>query len=215
MLDELESRRNVESVRQYQKSLMTPPEEMRNPGRLPLYQMHKKLLGHERDYVYHLAEEMKRLLPGKEPPVRADAKAREESAMGRAFGEIPHESKSYKEYIASLGEIKRRLLDEAISRLNNGAGVINSAEQIRIHNRACDLAWERLATEEVFSSRPSEQALRLSDAIAKLQEEAQPRARLAAQVLDEFSKENIPSYANGRVPKDALLRAESVHQGAI
>ena len=64
MLDELESRRNVESVRQYQKSLMTPPEEMRNPGRLPLYQMHKKLLGHERDYVYHLAEEMKRLPAG-------------------------------------------------------------------------------------------------------------------------------------------------------
>src|SRR6266540_1324659 len=206
MLDELESRRTVESVRQYQKSLVTPPEEMRNPGRLPLYQTHKKLLGHERDYVFHLAEEMKQLLPGKEPPVRADAKAREDSAMGRSFGEAPHESRSYKEYIAALGEIKRRLLDEALSRSNNGAGVINSAEQIRIHNRACDLAWERLATEEVFSSRPSEQALRLSDAIAKLQEEAQPRARLAAQVLDEFSKENIPSYANGRVSKDALYR---------
>jgi len=59
---------------------------------------------------------------------------------GRPFGEVPHESKSYKEYIASLGEIKRRLLDEAVSHLSNGAGVINSAEQIRIHNRACDLA---------------------------------------------------------------------------
>ena len=82
--------------------------------------------------------------------------------------------------------------------------MINSVEQIRIHNRACDLAWERLASEEVFSSRPSELALRLSDAIAKLQEEAQPRARLAAQALDEFGKENIPSYANGRVPKGAL-----------
>ena len=204
MLDELESRRNVESVRQFQKSLMTPPEEMRNPGSLPLYQMHRKLLGHERDYIYHLAEEMKKHLPSKERPVRADAKAREEATTGRPFGEVPHESKSYKEYIASLGEIKQRLLDEAISRLNNGAGAINSAEQVRIHNRACDLAWERLATEEIFSSRPSEQAMRLSDTIAKLQEEAQPRARLAAQALDEFSKENILSYANGRVPKGAL-----------
>lgn len=206
---ELESRRNVESVRQYQKSLMTPPEEMRNPGRLPLYQMHKKLLGHERDYIFHLAEEMKRYLPSKERPVRAAANAREEETTGRPFGEVPHESKSYKAYIASLGEIKRRLIDEAVSRLSNGAGVINSAEQIRIHNRACNLAWERLATEEVFSSRPSEQAMRLSDTVAKLQEEAQPRARLAAQALDEFSKENIPSYANGRVPKGALFRLDS------
>jgi hypothetical protein len=206
MLGELETRRNVESVRQYQKSLMTPPEEMRNPGRLPLYQMHKKLLGHERDYLYHLAEEMKRRLPGKEPPVRGVAKTREEEATGRAFGEVPHESNSYKEYVASIGEIKRRLLEEAASRLNNG--VINSIEQNRIHNRACDLAWERLASEEVFSSRPTELALRLSDAIAKLQEEAQPRARLAAQALDDFGKENIPSYANGRAPRDALDRLD-------
>jgi hypothetical protein len=202
MLGELETRRNVESVRQYLKSLMTPPEEMRNPGRLPLYQMHKKLLGHERDYLYHLAEEMKRRLPGKEPPVRGVAKAREEEATGRAIGEIPHESNSYKEYIASIGEIKRRLLKEAASLLNDGA--INSIEQILIHNRACDLAWERLASAEVFSSRPTELALRLSDAIAKRQEEAQPRARLAAQALDDFGKENIPSYANGRVPRGVL-----------
>lgn len=204
MTDELESRRNVESVRQYQKSLTTPPEQMRNPGRLPLYQMHKKLLGHERDYLFHLTEEMKRYLPGKEPPVREAEKSPDEAATGRAFGEAPNESKSYKEYLASLGEIKRRLLEEAVSRLNNDRGSINHAEQVRVHNRACDLAWERLTSEEVFSSRPSEQALRLSDVIAKLQEEAQPRARLATQVLDEFSKENIPSYANGRVPRDAL-----------
>src|SRR5499426_2083993 len=201
MLGELETRRNVESVRQYQKSLMTPPEEMRNPGRLPLYQMHKKLLGHERDYIYHLAEEMKKYLPSKERPVRADAKGNEE-ATRRAFGGIPQESKSYKEYIASLPEIKGRLLEEAASRLNNGA--INSIEQILIHNRACEPAWERLASEEIFSSRPTELAMRLSDAIAKLQEEAQPRARLATQALDDFGKENIPSYANGRVPRGVL-----------
>jgi hypothetical protein len=207
MLDELESRRNVESVRQYQKALMTPPEEMRNPGRLPLYQMHKKLLGHERDYVYHLAEEMKKRLPSKERPDRTAAKGAEE-AMRRAFGEVPQESKSYKEYIASLAEIKQRLLEEAVSRLNNGEGVINSIEQTRIHNRACNLAWERLAAEEVFSSRPSELALRLSDTIAELQQETQPRARLAAQALEEFAKENIPSYANGRAPRDVLERLE-------
>jgi hypothetical protein len=95
------------------------------------------------------------------------------------------------------------------SRLNNGAGVTNPDEQIRIHNRACSLAWERLATEKDSSSRPSENALRLSDTIARLQEEAQPRARLAAQALDEYSKENIPSYANGYVPKGALFGLNS------
>src|SRR5262249_33905954 len=160
--DELESRRNFESVRQYQKALITPPEEMRNPGRLPLYEAHKKLLGHERDYIYHLAEEMKKRLPSKERPARAAAKGNKEATL-RAFGEVPQESKSYKEYIASLAETKRQLLEEAVSRSNSGAGVVNSIEQIRIHNRACDLAWERLAVEEAFSSRPSEPALRLSE----------------------------------------------------
>src|SRR5262249_59052136 len=116
-------------------------------------------------------------------PVRADAKGKEE-ATRRAYGEIPQESKSYKKYIASLPEIKGRLLEEAASRLNNGA--INSIEQSRIHNRACDLAWERLASEEAFSSRPTELALRLSDAIAKLQGEAQPSTRLAHPAADEF-----------------------------
>src|SRR5262249_51644147 len=145
MLGELETRRSVESVRQYQKSLLTPPEEMRNPGKLPLYQMRENLLGHERDYVYHLAEEMKRSLPGKEPPVRAEAKAREDAATGRAFGEVPHGSRSYKEYIASLGEIKRRLLEEAVSRSSNdkdqpqvseAQNIPQREELIRIHNRA-------------------------------------------------------------------------------
>jgi len=213
MLGELETRRTVESVRQYQKSLLTPPEEMRNPGRLPLYHMRENLLGHERDYVYHLTEEMKRSLPGKEPPVRSAAKSHGDSATGRAFGQVPQESQSYKDYIASLGEIKRRLLEEAVSRSAGGKdlppaseaqNVLQREEVVRIHNRACDLAWERLRTEEVFSPRPSEPALRLSETIAKLQEEAQPRARLAAQALDEFGKENIPSYANGRAPKNAM-----------
>jgi hypothetical protein len=123
MIDELESRRNVESVQQYQKSLMTPPEEMRNPGRLPLYQTHKKLLRHERDYIYHLAEDMKQHLPGKERPVRTTTKANWE-ATRRAFGEVPQESKSYKEYIASLSEIKWRLIDVAVSTPSNRSGFI-------------------------------------------------------------------------------------------
>lgn len=210
MLGELETRRNVESVRQFQKSLITPPEKMRNPGRLPLYQMHKILLGHERDYVYHQTDEMKRHLPSKDPSGREAEKTREEAPTGRAFGEIPRESRSYKEYIASLGEIKQRLLEETASRVSDG--VVNSIEQTQIHNRACSLAWGRLATEEVFSARPSEQALRLSATIAKLQQEAQPRARQASQVLDEFSKENIPSYANGRVPKAALQGLAAPHR---
>src|SRR5262249_47325535 len=153
-LGELESRRTVESVRQYQRALITPPEEMRNPGRLPLYETHKRLLGHERDYIYHLTEEMKRFLPGKERPVSADAKGRE-AVQGLSFGEIPRESMSYREYIASLGEIERRLLDEALARSGVGKArpsiseprnILPREEMTRIHNRACSLAWERLAT---------------------------------------------------------------------
>ncbi len=210
MLDELESRRNIESVRQYQKAMTTPPEEMRNPGRVPLYKMHQELLGHEKDRLYHRAEELKRQLPGKDRPVNARA---HEATNGRPFATVPLESKAYQEYQAALAEIKQQLLDQNLTRLGKNKDAISNDEfknlltreaHLEIHNRACNLAWERLATVEVFAAEPPEPALRLSETIAELQQDVQPRARLAVQVLDEFSKENIPGYNNGRIPKDAL-----------
>jgi relaxase MobL-like protein len=206
MLGDLNRRRDAESVSQFQAALINPPERMNNPSKLPLYKMHQRLLGHEKDEIYLLAEKAKQELPRKVRPARSDLKSPARSA-GRSIGAIPYGSKSYQEYIATMGEINRQLIDEALLRRGEGQ-TISRDEQAHIRERARNLAWGRLAPSEVFSSQPGGTLLRLSDTIAKLQEETQPRAALAARVLDEFSRRNIPSYRDGRIPKDALGKLE-------
>jgi hypothetical protein len=199
---DLDRRRDVESVRQFQAALLKPPEEMGNPSRLPLYSMRQRLLSHEKDDIYLLAEKAKRELPSKERPAHLDSKTRGKVA-GRAFGAVPHGSKSYQEYIAALGEITQRLTDEALSRRGDGQN-LSREEQAELRQRARNLAWGQLVPAEVLEPQPSETAMRLSDTIASLQQEAQPRAALATGVLDEFSSKNIDGYKDGRVPKKAL-----------
>ncbi|MCI0392159.1 MAG: hypothetical protein MOB07_25795 [Acidobacteria bacterium] len=188
ILAELDSRRSVKAVKQFQASLINPPEQMRNPGRLPLYQMHKQLLGHEQDYIYHLPHEKIRNLTSQEQPVR-------QVPTGRAFGIAPQNG-SYKEYIASVTEIKQRLLSETLSRLEQTHGqplTAEAREQIARERhwehlaRAGNLALEKLAPPEVFAPRPGEPSRKLSDCIARLQEETQPRTFLAIRLTTEIA----------------------------
>jgi hypothetical protein len=206
MLGDLNRRRDAKSVSQFQAALINPPERMNNPSKLPLYQMHQQLLGHEKDEIYLLAQKAKRELPRQVRPTRSDSMS-PDRAGGRSIGAIPSGSKSYQEYIKTMGEINRQLIDETLLRRGEGQ-TISREEQAHIRQRARNLAWGRLAPSEVFSSQPSDTAPRLSNTIAKLQEEIQPRAALAAQVLDEFSGKNIPSYKDGRMPKDSLGKLE-------
>ena len=202
MLGELYRRRDVESVSQFQAAMINPPGEMRNPSRLPLYHMYQQLLSHEKDQIYLLAEKAKRELPSKQPPIRTESKTSQRTT-GRSPGAIPYGSKSYQEYIAAMGEINRQLINEVLSQRGDGQ-TLSREEQAGLHQRARNLAWERLSSVEVFSQQLGEAALKLSDTIMKLQEEIQPRAVLATQVLDEFSRKHIQSYKDGRVPKGAL-----------
>jgi relaxase MobL-like protein len=204
---DLDRRRDVESVRQFQAALLNPPEEMANPSRLPLYSMHQRLLGHERDDIYLLAERAKRELPSRVRPAHLDSKSRAQ-AGSRVFGAVPYGSKSYQEYIVALGEIDRRLTDEGLSRRGDGHNP-SREEQADIRLRARNLAWRQLVHAEVFDPQPSETAMRLSDTIARLQEEVQPRAALATKVLEEFGSKNIDGYKDGRVSKKALDKLES------
>jgi relaxase MobL-like protein len=206
MLGDLNRRRDTESVSQFQAALINPPERMNNPSKLPLYQMNRRILNHEKDEIYIQAEKAKRELPRRVRPTRSDSKNPAQAA-GRSPGAIPYWSKSYQEYIKTMGEINRQLIDEALHNRGDGQTLARE-EQVHLRQRARNLAWGRLAPSEVFSSRPGDTALRLSDTIAKLQEEIQPRAALAAQVLDEFSRKNISSYKDGRMPKNALGKLE-------
>lgn len=200
MLTELDSRQSIKAVKQFQASLINPPEQMNNPGRLPLYRMHKQLLGHEQDYIYHLPHEKIRDLTSKVPAAREtpvqEAPA-QESPGKRAFGAAPQNG-SYKEYIASLTEIRQRLLNETISRLEQSHGQVLTPEaRDRIARekhwdhlaRAGNLALEKLAPPEVFAPQPGETARKLGDCIARLQQETQPRMLLAIHISDQVSTE--------------------------
>jgi MobL relaxases len=203
---DLDRRRDVESVRQFQAALLKPPEEMENPSRLPLYRMHQQLLSQEKDDIYLLAERTKRELPSRERPAHIDSKDRVK-AGGRAYGAVPHNSKSYQEYIAALSEINRQLTDETLARRGNGQN-ISREEQAELRLRARNRAWSQLVPPEVSDPEPGETAMKLSDTIAKLQDKVQPRAALATQVLEEFSSKNIPGYNDGRVSKKALAKLD-------
>jgi hypothetical protein len=106
-----------------------------------------------------------------------------------------------------MGKIELRLLNEVVGQRHNGHAVLNKEsgqltitearsllpreEQIRIREQARSLAWEQLTPPEVFSTNPDKTAIRLSDTIAHLQDDAQQRARMAHRALDEFIRERV------------------------
>lgn len=227
MLSELDSRRTTQAVRHYQASILN--EEMQNPGKLNLKQMYDRLPPHERTYLIERIEERKQAVARPQTPPREQALDRTSTTpTHRQFGAVPRESNSYREYMASMGAIESRLLNEAVRQRQNARGyfVVNQdrrelsiaearsllphEEQTRIRDRARNLAWEQIAPPEVFAQQPEPAARHLSDTVAHLQEESQQRARLAHQALDEFVREKIGF--NGRnepLSADALSKLES------
>ncbi|MGH9937808.1 MAG: hypothetical protein ACREAM_16295, partial [Blastocatellia bacterium] len=215
MVEELDSRRTLPAIRHYQATILN--EEMRNPGKLDLRSMFERLPPHERTFLVERIEEKKQSITHSQTPQRDPAGAPPHSirpSAARPFASIPRESASYREYMASMGAIESRLLNEAVRQRQKDSGhivitkegnplsitearaLLPQEEQVRIREQARNLAWEQLAPPEVFASQPEPAALRLSDGVAHLQEETQQRARLAHQALDEFVREKVGS--NGR-----------------
>jgi hypothetical protein len=210
MVEELESRRTLPAIRHYQATILN--EEMRSPGPLDLRRMFERLPPHERTFLIERAEEKKQLIARSQPPVRDTPSAPPQAipASGaRPFASIPRESDSYREYMASMGAIESRLLNEAVRQRQKDSGnyvmtrennllsitearaLLPQEERVRIRERARNLAWEQLAPPEVFAQEPEPAARRLSDTVAHLQEETQQRARVAHQALNEFVREKI------------------------
>jgi relaxase MobL-like protein len=210
MVEELESRRTLPAIRHYQATILN--EEMRSPGSLDLRRMFDRLPPHERTFLIERAEEKKQSIARSHTPVRDSAGGPQHATPApgaRPFSSIPRESESYREYMASMGAIESRLLNEAVRQRQKDAGnivmtrennplsitearaLLPQEEQIRIRERARNLAWEQLAPPEVFATEPEPAARRLSDTVAHLQEETQQQARLAHQALNEFTREKI------------------------
>ncbi|MGE0133446.1 MAG: relaxase MobL [Blastocatellales bacterium] len=227
MLSELDSRRTLQAVRHYQASILN--EEMQNPGKLNLKQIYDRLPPHERTYLIERIEERKQEVARLQTPPREQVSDRTSiPPTNRPFGAVPRESNSYREYMASMGAIESRLLNEAVRQRQTAHGyfvanqdgrelsiaearsLLPHEEQIRIRDRARNLAWKQIAPPEVFAQQPEPAARRLSDTVANLQEEAQRRARLAHQALDEFVREKIGfNDRNEPLSTEVLSKLES------
>ena len=221
MLAELDSRRSVAALRHYQASILN--EEMRNPGKVDLRRLYQQLSPYERTYLVEQIEARKQSLaqpPTPTAPAREAAKDASDRGVSSPVAP-PRESESYREYMAGVAEIEQRLLNEAVRQRQRGGersgeegdalsieearGLLPTDEQTAIRNRACNLAWERMALPETLDSQLDSAARRLGDAIAQMQEEIQPRARLAARALDDFLREKIgPTSRNGHDQEAAI-----------
>ncbi|HKQ80042.1 MAG TPA: hypothetical protein VJ810_40495 [Blastocatellia bacterium] len=115
MIEELESRRTLPAIRHYQATILN--EEMRNPGKVDLRSMFERLPPHERTFLIEQIEEKKQSITRSQTPPRDLAGASPHAILpsaARPFASIPRESDSYREYMASMGAIESRLLNEAV-----------------------------------------------------------------------------------------------------
>jgi hypothetical protein len=209
ILQEMETRRTAKGVAHFQASLLR--EEVSKKGRVNLYQLHQRLAPHERTYLFELSEGRKKNL--ERPPQREETFGSVEKAgdqvTGRAFGTAPRESRSFQEYMASMGRIDRQLLNEAVKRQNGNRYQASAdrdgseltitearnllPEKVReeIRLKARNQAWQSLAPGEVFDKNPLPEALQISDTIAHIQENLQDRARIAQTARNDFIAEKI------------------------
>jgi hypothetical protein len=194
---ELESRRTTKAIAHFQASLLN--KQMNQAGRLNLHQLYNRIPPHERTYLFEITESRKQSFQ----KTQGSNQQKQEHLLQpkRAFGAMPRESRSLREYLASMGRIERRLLNEEVGRLRlnvvakedrDGLTVAEArsllpaetAREIRI--RARNLAWEQIAPSESFERNPSQEAIRISDTIAHIQEDLQEKARLAQNARNEF-----------------------------
>lgn len=221
MLTELAARQTEPAVRHYQAALLNA--QMEQPGRLNLRALYEGLPPHERSYLLAQITERKEALarvPSLSHKAAGDSAAHPLTTLNAI--PPPRESSSYREYMASMGTLELRLLNEAVRQRHSSSAppAVGRAEaelsitearallppeaQRRIRYRARQQAWEQLAPPEVFAARPDVQAERVSDAIAQLQEQTQQRARLAHQALLEFISRKADPRSPGRNLPDTI-----------
>lgn len=212
MLEELDTRRTEPALRHYQAAILNPT--MNNPGKLDLHSLYARLPPHERTFLFERIDERKtaftrnteqRPMP---PPNERISPTRDDSTNARPLGGLPRESASYREYLASMGALELRLLNEAVRArtdlhlafasksdqqltITEARALLPREERDRIRAEARNQAWERLAPPDAARERPSDELQKLNDTLARLQEETQERARLAHQTLQTFTQEHV------------------------
>ena len=212
MLQELETRMTARAIAHFQAGILN--EKMNREGRGDLFLLNQRIPPHERTFLYELSEERKRDL-ARSPSARQSDLVRDnnlaEPHVTRAFGEIPRENRTFREYMASMGRIERRLLNEALIErgiefektvsgrtgdrlsITEARALLPESQQREIRLRARNLAWQTLVPEEAFDRNPFPEAVRISETIAHIQERLQDRASIAHAARNDFVAERSHS----------------------
>lgn len=212
MLQELETRKTTKAIAHFQASIIN--EKMNSEGKVNLHLLSQRIAPHERTYLYEFSEERKKDLlklpsAGRSEVVRDNNLA--ELPVTRAFGAIPRENATFREYMANMGSIERQLLNEALIErgiefektasgqtgdrltITEARALLPESQQREIRLRARNLAWQSLVPEETFDRNPLPEAVRISDTVAHIQEHLQERASVAHAARNDFMAERSRS----------------------
>lgn len=212
ILQELETRTTVRAIAHFQASILN--EKMNREGSVNLHLLSQRIAPHERTFLYELSEERKRDLV-RLPSARRSEVVRDnnlaELPVTRAFGAIPRENRTFREYMANMGSTERRLLNEALIdrgvefektvsgqssdrlTITEARALLPESLQREIRLRARNLAWQSLVPEETFDRNPLPEAVQISDTVAYIQEHLQERASIALAARNDFIAERIRS----------------------
>lgn len=116
MLQELETRMTARAIAHFQASLLN--EKVDTEGKANLHLLNQRIPPHERTYLYELCEGRKRELarsPSARQPEMGRGDGFAKPPATRAFGAIPKENRTFREYMANMGAIERRLLNKALT----------------------------------------------------------------------------------------------------
>lgn len=216
ILRELDSRWTAKAVAHLQASLLN--ETIEKSGSNHLYSLQQQLPPHESAFLFERSEEKKRIFA---QPNREKITKEEGVHNGRGFGQAPRESRSFQEYLAEMGRIERKLLNEAVARQNPHSGRTEQSLSItearsllpqkardEVRLRARNLAWNQLVPEELIERNPLPEALQLNETISHIHEHPQDRARIAQTARNEFVAEKLAS--TNRMKADR----ETIHESA-
>jgi hypothetical protein len=220
LIDELEKRRTVRAVSHFQASLLN--ERLNQDGKLNLNRLYNRIPPHERAYLFERCENRKRNF--ETTPDRSHQPYPRASPNSRAFGEAPRESHALREYLTHMGRIERQLLNQevrnhrpnAIANEDRDGLTITEARSLLpeqtardIRARARSLAWERIAPADVFERNPPQEAIRISDTIAHIQEHLQESARIAQNARNEFLATKIRDAERRKDGRESMAKGFS------
>ena len=198
LIAELGKRNTEGRVDYFYKALTTYPGDMTKPEesvRLGLWEKSQGLLSHERAYLFNLTWEAKEFFAGREPSLRETAPQLVQSKL--YLRRVPRDNEALRLYLAAVKDVEQSLYKDR--------NQLPQAALDEIRDRALRMAWDRLVLPEIFEDNPTPAARLLNDTITELRERAQPRARVAAQALNDFIRDKTGTdYSSDRIPQEAL-----------